>query len=594
MGDKSLKKTISEIMLTMLLTVMLSLAFKIGPAKASGTIYIRADGSIEPLGAPVFTADNVTYTFVDNIFDLIVVERDNIVIDGHGYTVQGPQTGTGIDLSGRENVTVWNTQITAFNSGIWLDSSANYNTISGNNITANYWYGIRLGHSSNTNRIYRNNITRNGIGIEISNSANNSVSENYILSNTNYGVGIFESSNNQVSRNNITANGVHGIILSAYSYDNSVNGNVIEENSDTGIELWAWTHNNEITENVFINDGLRVANSYGNIVQNNSVNGKPLLYFEGISDLTIADSGMEVGQIIIVSCKRMFIRNLTVSETEIGIQLFNTTDTKLINNTLSSNLESASGIELWSSFNDTIAGNSITSGYFGIGFWDSRNNEIIRNRISGGGRDGIWFDNSSSNYILYNEVTGNLAMGIALQNSPNNIIRGNNISSNGNDGISLWFHSVGNRIFENNITANRMYGVWAGSNDNFVYHNNFVNNTNQVGIYVPSTNNWDNGFEGNYWSDYKGIDSNGDGIGDTPYIIDGDNVDHYPLINPYWNPSDINHDLKVNLQDVLKTALAFGSYPGHPKWNPHCDTDGNFRIDLKDIYIICKSFGKKY
>jgi nitrous oxidase accessory protein NosD len=47
---------------------------------------------------------------------------------------------------------------------------------------------------------------------------------------------------------------------------------------------------------------------------------------------------------------------------------------------------------------------------------------------------------------------------------------------------------------------------------------------------MDSHNAWDNGLEGNYWSNYNGGDSNGDGIGDTPYIIDQDNQDNYPLI----------------------------------------------------------------
>ncbi|KPV64194.1 MAG: Periplasmic copper-binding protein (NosD) [Candidatus Bathyarchaeota archaeon BA2] len=155
------RKAFSGIMLTLLLTSMLTLAFNVQPAKASGAIYIRADGSIDPIDAPISTVDNITYTFTDNINDSIVIERDNIILDGAGYTVQG--TGAhgsiGIYLPNRINVTVTNTKITTFWHGIALGYSSNYNSISGNNIANNYW-GIWLWGSSN-NSIFHNNFINN-------------------------------------------------------------------------------------------------------------------------------------------------------------------------------------------------------------------------------------------------------------------------------------------------------------------------------------------------------------------------------------------------------------------------------------------------
>jgi ribonucleotide monophosphatase NagD (HAD superfamily) len=60
------------------------------------TIYIRADGSVDPGTSPISTADNITYTLTDNIVgyvpedtSAIVVERDDIVVNGAGYIVQG-------------------------------------------------------------------------------------------------------------------------------------------------------------------------------------------------------------------------------------------------------------------------------------------------------------------------------------------------------------------------------------------------------------------------------------------------------------------------------------------------------------------------
>lgn len=134
---------------------LMGLALNIQIAKASGTIYIRADGSIAPPTASILSLDNNTYTFTDDVADSIVVERDNIQVDGSGYTLQGIESGTGIDLSRRSNVTIKNMEIELFEYAIRLDDSSN-NTISGNNITNSTNYGICLRCSSN-NTLSENN-----------------------------------------------------------------------------------------------------------------------------------------------------------------------------------------------------------------------------------------------------------------------------------------------------------------------------------------------------------------------------------------------------------------------------------------------------
>jgi len=131
-------KTFSGIMLTLLLISTLTLAFNIQPVKSdwtwTETIYIRADGSVDPPTAPISSVDNITYTLTDNIVGdfpehsrAIVVERDNIVVDGAEHTLQG--TGAwnsrGIGLTGRINVTIKSVKIKAFFCGISLSSSSN-------------------------------------------------------------------------------------------------------------------------------------------------------------------------------------------------------------------------------------------------------------------------------------------------------------------------------------------------------------------------------------------------------------------------------------------------------------------------------------
>jgi hypothetical protein len=50
-------------------------------------------------------------------------------------------------------------------------------------------------------------------------------------------------------------------------------------------------------------------------------------------------------------------------------------------------------------------------------------------------------------------------------------------------------------------------------------------------------------------------------------------------------------DIKVDLKDVFAAALAFGSFPGHIKWNPVADINGDYKVDLKDYFAIAGKFG---
>jgi hypothetical protein len=75
-----------------------------------------------------------------------------------------------------------------------------------------------------------------------------------------------------------------------------------------------------------------------------------------------------------------------------------------------------------------------------------------------------------------------------------------------------------------------------------VYHNNFINNTQHVYDTLwhplnraqPVTYVWDDGAQGNYWSDHNATDADNDGVADTPYVINqwSNNIDRYPLMEP--------------------------------------------------------------
>jgi len=57
---------------------------------------------------------------------------------------------------------------------------------------------------------------------------------------------------------------------------------------------------------------------------------------------------------------------------------------------------------------------------------------------------------------------------------------------------------------------------------------------------------------------------------------------------------DINIDGKVDIKDLCFAAKAFGSYPGHARWNYVADENEDSKIDILDIALIAKNFGKTY
>ena len=356
--------------------------------------------------------------------------------------------------------------ITSFGSGIVIQKSNI--TIDGAGYTL---YGSGTSSAGNLVGFYLNGVNH----VTIKNST---------ITNFNYGVWLVLSPNNTVSGDNVT-------------------------NNEVGIELY-YSSDSNIVGNVFVEDGLMVVSSFGNVVSGNLVNSKPLIYLEDASDRVVKDAG----QVVLVNCTRMTIENLTLSHTDVGIELWNTNGTRISGNNETNN---QIGVFLLSSFGNTVTGNNATSNNVGVVLAGSSNNAVSGNDIRANNGGGMTLISSFNNDILGNTITNN-PHGIEFSSSSNN---------------------------------------WG----NVIYHNNFINNNIQVySILIVNFNFWDDGYPsgGNYWSNYNSTDSSSgpgqnktgsDGIGDTPYAQERDNSDNYPLMAPFhtftagtWNGTTYDVD----------------------------------------------------
>jgi parallel beta-helix repeat protein len=183
--------------------------------------------------------------------------------------------------------------------------------------------------------------------------------------------------------------------------------------------------------------------------------------------------------------------------------------------------KSSIAIDLYGVSNDTVKNFVITGGTFGIAF-SGTSCVIANNTITGTGNGILSLDEPTAaigvtgdSNILTGNILANNYVGIYFLEGDNNTVVGNTIENSSTIGIEFLYSSY-----------------------NTIYHNNFVNNARQADDSLGCV--WDAGYPlgGNYWSDYltrypnaSEIDSSG--IGDTPYRIRLDNVDWYPLMEPF-------------------------------------------------------------
>src|SRR3990170_4523059 len=461
------------IFLALVCILSLSLIGQTVKSQALGTIYIRSDGAVE--GTDKVQRNENIYNFIDDVYALIVVERDNIIVEGAGYSLQPGETGdkaVGVDLRDRNNVSVRNLEIAGFvgRCGILLLNS-NYCNISRNIFTKNN-IGVEMTLRSSRNGIVENRFENNLLGLDLSSidpGSDNIISDNEITDNTNVGMVIKDFVNSRVLNNNFLRN---------------------EYALFVGAGEGSKFRNNTLNDNTY---GFGAFNVKGvDVDTSNTVNGKAIYYWVNQHDKTIP---ADAGYVALISCTGITVKNLNLAGNFEAISLGSTTNSTIIDNKLSNNVF---GVSLEASFNNNV----------------------------------------SLNVIINNQNGVELKAG-----SSNNTIQGNSITANDN-GVFI-DDAAGNTITKNNI-ANSEIGVYTQyCGINTIHHNNFINNTKNWNdaalapfMFLPlvSVSMWDDGEEGNFWSDYNGTDTDNNGIGDTPYQIGTNNTDHYPLMKPVSIP----------------------------------------------------------
>ncbi|MBS7637009.1 right-handed parallel beta-helix repeat-containing protein [Candidatus Bathyarchaeota archaeon] len=269
-----MRQVVSGTVLMLLILIgMVMMATEVNPVKGQwmGSVYIMHDGSIYPEGAPVSTSDNITYVLTDDIYGTIVVKRNNIIVDGSGFTVYTEVVG--VDISQRYNVTI-----------------KNFNIVNGYDPAAGQYpewqFGIYIYESSHI-RIVGNNATKNLFFIWLQNSHHNEIIGNNIYKNYE-AIRLNYSSYNVISHNNISFNDC-GIILDWHNTNNNITENIISNNDGTGIELY-YSQSNLILGNNLVGNsyGVWLHSSKNNkILENNIVDNEFGITFEGDSSSNI-------------------------------------------------------------------------------------------------------------------------------------------------------------------------------------------------------------------------------------------------------------------------------------------------------------------
>jgi parallel beta-helix repeat protein len=540
----------------------------------------------------------------------------NCMIIDNGYT--------GIDLRGSSNVEILNCNISRnFGyGGIYSEKPVNNITISNTDIFNNFaGNGIDFYGASqvNLNNSWLIGNVGNGISLGPSDSVDNVIKNCEISKNTGRGIHFIskfslrtDASGNDISYNNVSFNSFDGIYydLGKWNFqeanENKIYNNDIYSNNGHGLGFELYYYNSEANKNLIFNNSIFLNSENGiyfnsdgsadnNLIHNNSIflNDESGIYFCNEDSTSFnkifgnnlyfnSENGLHfIGKHNSLVQYNKIYSNLIFSNIMNGVLIeadeyrsrmeYNLLNYNVIRSNNQSGIKFRAGPHNYASVssnsitNNTISNNTLTGIYFYAeepGYiWG---NKIINCSIAQNGF-GIKLVNSIVNSINKCLISNNVDTGIELLSKANsNNMENNNITSNQHSGIFISTDSNNNIITHNDISTNLKVGINVTDTEGQkIHHNNFKNNTMNAFDSTNALNNWDDGAQGNSWSDYMGTDDNRDGFGEDPYVIPGGGSrDWHPFIEfiNFTHPKILTilpPDLSENVSIYTKIIITF-------------------------------------
>jgi parallel beta-helix repeat protein len=347
---------------------------QIRTVKGEGTIYIRADGSVE--GTDKIQRVGNVYSFTDNIYDSIIVERENAVIYGAGYMLQGNNSEYGIKLESG-GVTIKNMKI------------------------SNFEYGIYVYLTSHNNIIVDNDINGNSRGIYVRGTDNNTITGNKV---TNNGDGIYLSGTDNVLKNNQMKDNSYNFGIIPQPHYNDIDAS----NTVNGKPIYYWANQHDRT--VPLDAGCVI------LINCTNINAQNLT-------LTNNKEG-----IILVNTRNSEIKNCTLSNNKSGTRIRISSNVNITQNIFTENGE---GVTVWESTDILVNENQIANNTErGVEFFDSKESNIISDNHITGCSVGIEFTASSNNNTITGNTVTNCNQAILFTTSTYNTLRNNQMFNN--------------------------------------------------------------------------------------------------------------------------------------------------------------------